>query len=299
MNATSVIATPTQAVNYYGYNRQIFTDGAIFSEITYRMANDASLVFKPFYMNEQGEYLNGMTNGKVRQWLINHNWYGFTGEYQRTIGNTGVKTGYWRDSLDLLGPPTAWKMYNPTATGGLTFANWSLLGKTVRRHQFDSVYALVDQHHGELDVQGGARYVTEKLPSIDMYNTAAVGDVSYDQALAASGGVVANRSAIGPVFHTLLPYVALGYDLTSQTRLKLSVGRNCGAPSFDAWPVYQTTAKLPAKYTAQEIWNKLRPELTDAVDAGVRFSHDGARYVLCRQIRRACAERRPTFCGYP
>lgn len=268
-------ATPTQAVNYYGYNRQNFTDGALFSEITYRMDNDASLVFKPFYMNEQGDYLNGMANGKVRQWLVNHNWYGFTGEYQRRIGNTGVKVGYWWDSLDPPGPPTAWKMYNPTATGGLTFASWALLGKTVRRHQFDSLYALVDQHHGALDVQGGARYVTERLPSINMYNTAGVGDVSYDQALATSSGVVANRSAIGPVFHTLLPYVALGYDLTSQMRLKLSVGRNYGAPSFDVWPVYQTTPALQAKYTAQEIWNMLRPELTDAVDAGVRFSHDG------------------------
>lgn len=268
-------ATPTQAVNYYGYNRQEFTDGAVFSEVSYRMANDASLIFKPFYMSEQGNYLDGMANGMVRKWLISHNWYGFTGEYRRSVGATEIKAGYWWDSLDPPGPPTAWKMYNPTATGGLAFASWSLLGKTVRRHQFSSVYVLVDHHQGALELRGGARHVTEKLPSIDVYNTAGIGDVSYEQALAASSGVIVNRSASGPVFHTLLPYLAASYDLTDQARLKLSAGRNYGAPSFDVWPVYQMSATLKANYTAQQIWNMLRPELTDAVDAGVHFSHEG------------------------
>ena len=154
---------------------------------------------------------------------------------------------------------------NPTASGSLNFSNWALLGKTVRRHQFNSVYAMADKQFGRLRMQAGARYLTEKLPSIDVYNTAGIGNVSYDQALAASSGVIASRSAVGPVFHELLPYLALGYRLNPDTTLKLNIGRNYGAPSFDVWPVYQMNAALRAKYTAQQIWDRLQPEISYAV----------------------------------
>ena len=110
-------ATPSQAVYYYGYNRQNFRDWSAFSELSYRLGPQSSVMLKPFYMKEQGNYLNGMATGKVRQWLIDHNWYGLTAEYRANIGGTGVKLGYWWDSMDPPGPPTAWKLYNPTASG--------------------------------------------------------------------------------------------------------------------------------------------------------------------------------------
>lgn len=271
--ASTSVASPLQAVNYYGYNRQNFRDWSAFSEFNYRFGENSSIVLKPFYMNEQGSYLDGMATGKVREWLVNHDWYGITAEYQGKIADTGVKAGYWWESLDPPGPPSAWKLYNPTAAGNLNFASWSLLGKTVSRHEFSSFYALADKQFGGLDLQAGARYLTEKLPGIDMYNTAGVGDVSYEQALAASSGVIAKRSASGPVLHELLPYMALGYDLAAGARFKLSAGRNFGAPSFDVWPVYQTNAALQAKYTAQQIWDNLKPEIADAIDMGVRFNY--------------------------
>lgn len=266
-------ATPAQAVYYYGYNQQNFHDWSAFSEFSYRLGQQARIIVKPFYMNEQGNYLDGMATGKVRQWLLDHNWYGVVAEYQGKIGDAGLKAGYWWDSMDPPGPPTAWKMYNPTASGGLSFASWSLLGQTVRRHEFNSFYALADKYSGAFHIQGGARYLTEKLPTINIYNTAGIGDVSYDQALAASSGVIASRSAVGPVFHKLLPYLGLDYELNSRSTFKLSMGRNFGAPSFDVWPVYQTTAALQAKYTAQQIWDMLQPEITDAIDMGIRLNY--------------------------
>ncbi len=267
-------AVPATAVNYYDYNRQSFKDWTVLSEIAWRISPDSSLVVKPFYLDEEGYYLEGQTSGKVRQWLIDHAWYGLTSEYKTRIGDTGVKLGYWVESTEPPGPPTAWKMYTPTAAGDLTGAvNWAILAKVTERHRYDSAYAMADQRFGKLNVQGGLRYVREKLPSIDAYNTAGIGDVSYEQALAQSSGVVANRSVDSFSVDAVLPYLALGYDLTPAVELKASLGRNYGAPSFDVWPVYQTNAAafLAKGITAQDLWRTLKPERSDALDLGLRI----------------------------
>lgn len=271
--AAASSANPAQAINYYGYNRQSFRDWSIISEFEYRPDEDSSILVKPFYMKEQGQYLDGMaTTNKVRNWLIDHDWYGLTAEMKTRVADTGLKLGYWWESMDPPGPPTAWKMYNPAANGGLSFASWSLLGKVTKRHEFDSLYALADRRFGSFAVKTGVRYLTEKLPSIAMYNTAGIGDVSYDQAIAASSGINANKSASGPTYSEWLPYLEMGYDLSPNAKLKLNIGRNYGAPGFDVWPAYQMSAALQGKYTAQQIWDNLKPEIADAVDLGLHLS---------------------------
>lgn len=272
--AATSSASPSAAVSYYGYNRQSFRDWTLLSEIEYRPNEQTSLVLKPFYTKEQGYYLDGMmATGKVRQWLINHDWYGLTAQMKTRVADTGLTLGYWWESMDPPGPPTSWKMYNPTAGGGLNFASWSMLEKNTSRHEFNSLYALADRRFGDLDVRGGVRYMTEKLPGITVYNPTGIKDVSYDQAIASSAGIIANRSATGPTFRQWLPYLALGYDLTESAKLKLSAGRNYGAPAFDVWPVYQMSAALQAKYTGQQIWNSLKPEIADAIDLGLHLTY--------------------------
>lgn len=269
-------ATPAGGVNYYDYNRQTFRDWTVLSEIIWRIDADSSVVVKPFYLNEEGYYLEGqVTNNKVRQWLIDHAWYGGALEYQTRLADTGVKLGYWGESTEPPGPPTAWKLYNPTAAGDLSsFAGWAILSKVTDRHRLDSVYAMADRQFGKLKVQGGLRYMKETLPSIDAYDTAGVGDVSYDAALSQSVGVVAAKSVASRAVDAWLPYLGLGYDLTPAVQLKASLGRNYGAPSFDVWPVYQANAaKFLAKgITAEDLWQDLTPETSVALDLGVRVN---------------------------
>lgn len=272
--ASTSSASAASAINYYGYNRQAFRDWSLLSEFEYRQNDSTSFVLKPFYTKEHGYYLDGMmATSKVRQWLVDHDWYGLTAEMKTTISDTGLKFGYWWESMDPPVPPTAWKIYNPAASGGLNFATWSLLEKTTSRHEFQSLYAMADREFGKLRIRGGARYMTEKLPGIAVYNSTGIGDVSYDQAIASSSGIIASRSVSGPTFGEWLPYLALGYSLTEGAELKLSAGRNYGAPGYDVWPVYQTTAALQAKYTAQQIWDSLKPEIADAVDLGVHLAY--------------------------
>lgn len=269
-------AAPTSGIDYYGYNRQSFRDWTVLSEITWRISSDSSLVVKPFYLNEEGYYLEGQaSNNKVRKWLIDHAWYGLASEYQTKIADTGVKLGYWGESTEPPGPPTAWKMYNATAAGDLSsFAGWAILAKVTERHRYDSAYAMADHQFGKLKLTGGLRYIKETLPSIDAYDPTGVGDVTYDQALAQSSGVVASKSVDSRAVDEWLPYLAMGYTLTPAVELKASLGRNYGAPSFDVWPVYQANAaKFQANgITAEDLWRDLTPETSDALDLGLRLS---------------------------
>jgi iron complex outermembrane receptor protein len=271
--SSSSTAVPATAISYFGYNRQQFESLTTIGELGYTLGDSSQILVKPYYLKEKGEYFDGMANGKVRNWLIDHAWYGFTAEWQKHFANTGVKLGYWGESSEPPGPPTAWKLYNPTASGGLTGASWSILGSTTTRHRFDSLYALADQSFGAFKAQAGVRYVRETLPGIDFHNTAGIGDVSYARALALSSGVVANRSAKSFVIDEFLPFVAFDYALNPAATIKASLGRNYGAPSFDVWPVFQqNSAALLAKgLTADALWHTLRAETANAIDLGLNL----------------------------
>lgn len=267
-------ATPANAVHYYGYNRQDFQNWSVIGEYRYALGEASMLTIKPYYMKEKGEYFDGMATGKIRQWLIDHDWYGVTAEVQTRIADTDLKLGYWNEASNPPGPPTAWKMYNPTATGGLTGATWSILASPTEKHRFNSFYALADHSFGALKIQAGGRYVRETLPGFNFFNTAGIGDVSYQQALAQSKGMIANRSANSFSISEFLPFAALDYKLTPSSDLRASIGRTYGAPVFDIWPVFQQNSAvfLGKGLTADKLWHSLVAETANAIDIGMHVN---------------------------
>lgn len=270
-------ALPAEAIYYQGYNTQNFIDSAALAEISYRFGNDTKVVVKPFYAKEEGSYFTGIaTNNKVREWSIDHDWYGLTAELQTRVADTGLKVGYWWESLDPPGPPTRWTLYNTTASGDLAFSNWALLADTTSRQKFQSVYAVADHRFGALKVEGGARYVAVTLPSIKTYNTMGIGDVSFDTALDQSSGVIAARSADGHTDDYVLPYLALGYTLNPNWSTRVAVGRNLAATALEGWPTFQSSyASFAAKgVTAQQLWDKVKPGTQDGIDLSLRYETD-------------------------
>jgi len=264
-------AIPGNTTNYAGFNRQTFTDWMLLSELTYRFDNHTKITIKPYYFNESGYYLDGMANGMVRQWLIDHDYYGLTAEAQTRFAETDFKIGYWWNSAGLPGPPNAWKMYTPNAGGGLTFSGWPILAQQTSRHEQNSVYAMIDKRLGALDLQFGARYMRDSLPGINQYNAMGVGDVGYEAALAQSSGIIANRSVSGWSTGAFLPYMSAKYDVNRNLTLKASAGQNYGAPGFDVWPVFQqnSAALLARGITADSLWHSIKPEISSNLDAGL------------------------------
>jgi iron complex outermembrane receptor protein len=267
-------SVPSQMVNYYGYNLQHFDSFAALSEFTLRFGDAARLVVKPYYFSETGYYLDGMNNGKVRQWLIDHDYWGLTSELQTRLLETDVTLGYWHGVHNLPGPPTAWKMFNPNALGGLTGAAWPILSQQTSPHIFNAAYGLFTRDFGPLHLQAGARYVFEHLAAIDARNSTGVGDVSYETALALAPGVIPSRSVNGFTVGTFLPFGALAYDLTKDLQIKFTGGGGYGGPGYDAWPVYQqnSAAFLAKGITADQLWRSIRPETTTHLDLGLRWS---------------------------
>lgn len=270
---------PQDGINYFENNRQSFENWTLIGEFDYDFGKAGHLTVKPYYLSENGEYLNGMSNGKVRRWLIDHDWYGVTAEWQTQIAATDIKLGFWWESSEPPGPPTAWKFYTPTDRGTLTNAKWSILADTTTRHQFYNVYALFEHGFGALTAQAGVRYVHETLPGFDFYNGTGLGDLSLDEALAQSSGVIKARSVSSFGFDEFLPFIAFDYAFSRHTNLKLSFGRNYGAPAFDVWPVYQQKSAifLAQGITADQLWHSIKPETSEALDIGINL-HAGTAY---------------------
>jgi iron complex outermembrane receptor protein len=264
--------------SYYGYNLQHFDSWMALSEIALRIDEATRVVVKPYYFSEDGYYLDGMNNGKIRQWIIDHDYWGVTSELQTRIFETDATLGYWHGNHNLPGPPTAWKMYNPNAAGGLTGAAWPILSQQTSPHTFDVAYGLAGRDFGPLHVEAGARYVWERMAGITAYNSTGIGDVSYDTALGLSSGAIANRSVTPFTIGTFLPYGALTYRLNDALQLKFSGGGGYGGPGYDAWPVFQQNfATFLAKgITADQLWREMKPETSTQLDLGLRWSFSGA-----------------------
>lgn len=265
-------------MNWYGYNLQHFDLWTTFAEFTLRLNEDTQFVVKPYYFREDGYYLDGTQTGKIRQWLINHDFWGVTSEVETRLLDTKVKVGHWFGQHNLPGPPTAWKMYTPNALGGLTNPAWPILAEQTTPNTYHSVYGLASRAFGPLYVEAGARYVWQTLAGIDQHAaTAGIGDVSYDTALALSPGIQVNRSVKPFTVGTFLPFGALSYQLTDDIQLHASAGIGYGRLSYDVWPVYQQNAVtlLARGLTADTMWRQLRPETAEMVDFGFRWSFAG------------------------
>ncbi|WP_051379011.1 TonB-dependent receptor [Derxia gummosa] len=267
-------ALPGAARQYwYGFNRQNYDSSLFIAEADWKLGADSLLSARAYGFHEKGSSFDGQANGMVREWLMDHRSAGGALDYTTRLAGTTLKAGAWLASLEPPGPPTAWKMYRPNADGSLSFASWSLLNKPTANHRFDAVYAMAERRFGPADLTLGLRQWRERLPGMDAYATTGLGDGDTASAIAAAGSPVAARSVRGRSHSQSLPFVALALDLDRATQLRASAGKLVGAPSFDAWQVYQNNAAAfaAAGVSAQSLWDASRPETANAFDLGLRW----------------------------
>lgn len=265
--------SPTTS-DYYDYNRQDFSSRAVLGDIEYAFSPNAKFTLKPFYAKEEGYYLYaGSTSTQVQKWLIDHESYGITSELSGRLADTELKLGYAWTSTAPPGPPTARKQYQIVG-GKLVFQQWALLAKTVDRHEFDNYYLTAQHAFGDLTLNGGVRYVREHLPGIDAYKSGAATagaswDVSTDAALSRAVKDP-TRSVTARTLDAWLPQAGAIYKLSEAVDLRVNVGQNFGAPSFDAF-----NQALAGSFTrSQQYWDQLKPEISTGIDLGLRVRSD-------------------------
>jgi iron complex outermembrane receptor protein len=259
--------------DHYAYNRQDFRNQVLLAELEYAFTPQTKAVFKPYLAQEEGYYLYaGSTSTQLQKWLIDHETYGFTGVLQTLLADTQLKFGYSWTSTDPPGPPTTRKQYSISPTGVVTFNGWSMLGKVVDRHEFQNLFATAQHRFGALTLQGGAHYAREILPGIDAYSVAGTSNASWDvspEAALARATKNSARSVSSRGFGHWLPQIGLGYEFNPALEVHGSLGRNIGAPSFDAFnqtPAGQIT-------TSQGYWDLIKTELSTSLDLGARLRY--------------------------
>lgn len=267
------VAGASNLVRWQGYNQQSFNVWTAFAEINYRISGDTVLTLKPYYLSEDGYYLDGMSNGMVRKWLIDHDYYGGIAELKTKWAGTDLMVGFWEGVGNMPGPPSAWQMYAPSLSGALTFKSWSILAKQTTPNIYQSIYGLAQRDFGALHVQAGFRYLWTTMPGALAMNASGLGNVSYDAALALSKGPIYSQSVNSFTVGTALPFVSTAYDVTKDLQLRAAFGVNSDAPGYDLWPVYQQNAStfLAKHITANQLWSQIRPATSDALDLGLAY----------------------------
>ncbi|MGD0657734.1 MAG: TonB-dependent receptor [Syntrophorhabdales bacterium] len=277
----NLTANSKQDINYYGYNRDTFTDRAFFANLEIKTAGDGKLTFKPYYVRENGYTLAGvgslLGSPGIRDWEIVHNSYGLASQYNISLLGIDTTLGYWYADQEPPGPPTAQKVYRATTSDTLTYAGWAVLANPTENHEWHSPYLLLGKKLDDFYIKAGLRYVYEKMPSIDLYNGSAtvVPNVSYLDALGYSN-VIPAGSVHGPIVREWLPNFGITYAPWKELNTYFNYGRNFGRSAFDSWTAYASNPSTFASrgLTEQYLWDKLKPTISDNFDLGARYNRD-------------------------
>ncbi len=267
-----------QDIYYYDYNRDSFRNYAFFGNLEIKVPGDGRLSIKPYYANEDGYSLTGagklLGSPGVRRWDIVHDNYGVVAQYDTPFLGTDLTFGYWYAIQEPPGPPTAQSAYR-AGKGGLKYAGWAILANAVENHEWNSPYFSVGKQLGKFYVKAGFRYVSERMPSTNLYNTADVPEIAYPDVLNAAS-VDPLGSVKGRTMSEWLPNVGVNYAISKQLNAYFNYGRNFGRPSFDVWTVYSNNKAIFKEkgISAQYVWDQVKPEITDNFDMGLRYSGD-------------------------
>ena len=267
---------------YSDFNRQNFTDNAFFGKVTYLTGEGSKLLFKPYYWKEQGYSLSGAASTLgapgVTWWEITHDNYGFDLRHESKHAWGDLVVGYWYQSSEAPPPPTSQRVYRIRADGTLAFEQWSTLARTTR-HVYNNPYVSLQTHVGAAEITAGLRYMSYRDPSFQYYLGKSAPDVPYGSVFNYNPTPDAGMSSQGRTFNEWLPNLGVIYPLAHGAQLRGSFGRTYGRQNWGSVASAFTSNRAAfdaAGLHFNDIWNKLRPEISDNFDLGARFDFGNA-----------------------
>jgi len=274
--------TDPSKVDYFGYNRQDFTDKFLFGRFSTNLAEGVKLSLKPYLLKETGDYWFTSTNAtdatksRVVDWMIDHENLGLVSQLDWAPDEKSqLKAGLWLHSQQPPGPPATQRKYKAAATG-LVFDGWTLLADN-DSHRITSPYLDYFRSSGNLDIELGLRYVDLRLGALTAYNnTGAAATLSDIGAARAAGGVNAMASADAKTLDAWLPFVGMNWRLDSRSSVLAHAGRTYGL-DVNLFPYYyaQQSTFAAKGVSFQSLWDRLELETADNLDLGVRHAREG------------------------
>lgn len=263
---TQLTGNPADDANYYDYNRQDFETYTVFGKIKLPLSSDSSLTFRPYFLNDKGNSYSG-SNGKVIDWLVDHNTYGAVLEYAANILESKIKIGYWYQEDEPPGPPTSRKLLDTN----LNFMKWERVVKVNSNHTFNAPYITFEKALGNTVISAGVKYLWLSSPNLVSYNTAGISDGSYEEALAQAQNV--DFTLPSNTYGIFLPNLGAVHYFDDYSSLKLSYGRNYNTPNYSFGGTMISYFNKPNidEQLIQTMWADLKPEESDNFDVSYLY----------------------------
>lgn len=268
-------------IDYYGYNRQAFTDRFVYANLHARLAEGVELSIKPYYLTESGDYwfssINSSDATKSRgiDWMIDHDNIGVLTrlDWQLTPQQR-LTPGFWIQSQEPPGPPSTQKKYRVTASG-LVFDGWQILADH-DPHELISPFLSYLGTFDQLSVEAGLRFVDLRLGALTAYrSTGAAAALTDASAARTAGGVNTMASANAKSFNEWLPYLGLTWRLDPATSVFTRLGRSYGL-DVNLFPYYyvQQSQFISKGVSFQSLWDRLELETANNIDFGLTYARD-------------------------
>ncbi|NTV92713.1 MAG: TonB-dependent receptor [Chlorobiaceae bacterium] len=271
---TSDYGTNPDSYDYYGYNRNEFEDWMVMANLEVKTGERSKFNIKPYYWSDKGYYLETITlpnnQNRIRRWDIDHDLKGVLAEYTTTLGGIDLDFGYLYHTQVRPGPPTSWKNYK-VVNGKLVFDQWNILSNS-SSHELHSPFLEATYRFGSWKLEGGLKYIHYTLPSIITYNTAGLGDLSYDEALAGNPSINTKASALDTKsFSRLFPNLTLTRFFGDNISLHAAYGENY-VTHVDIYPYFisQSASFLQKGITFQQLWDEREMETSQNFELGMR-----------------------------
>jgi len=261
---------------YYNFNRQHFIENLAQAEI-FGAIMGGKLSFRPYYIYTDGYRFasSGAATSQVVKTEMTQNQYGLVAKYEKKIFDIDTTIGYWYQSIESIPPPTAQKNYTINKDGSLAFAGWGMLNDVGDRES-NSPFVSAKKSFGALNLSGGLRYLSFKLPEIQGYTATGIGDISSDDAInMATKNQNYHAGAI--TFKEWLPSFAADYQISDRALARASYAKGYASPwQGPLWSkfVSNTNAFLSKGITLQNIWDKMKLETSDHYDLGLKIKGD-------------------------
>lgn len=248
--------------SYYDRNRQDFQTYTILGKLKVPFSSTDSVTFRPYFLNDKGYSYSG-SGDKVIDWLVDHDTYGGVLEYAHTFDNAKIKAGYWYQEDEPPGPPTSRKLRDAAT---MDFVKWERIVKVNEKHTFSAPFLTYEQRFGQTIVDAGLKYLWLSSPKLTSYNTAGIGDVSYERALSQVSAV--DFTLPSNDYEVFLPNVGVTHFLDDFSFVKASYGRNYNTPSYGFGGSMMKYFSAIGKDEAllQKMWGDLKPEESDNFD---------------------------------
>ncbi len=258
---------------YYDYNRGDYRNDDILGVLTWRASPSTTVTVKPYYSKEdtqiyQGQYVPARTlptpqpeSGRVQLRERDIKRKGVIAEVATEFSGIKGVFGYHYEVTDM--NITA-KNYAITP-GGLSYRGYGVFGTSGTTY-VKSPYFKLSGQVGKLSWQAGLKHFTFEDAASDGYTTGPA--PSYAPVRASD----LDRKA--QTHKVWLPTLGLAYDLTPQTQLQASAGRNFIRP-YSYMPLVNIYNNNRARFVAanvklQDMFDGYGIERTDTFDLGLR-----------------------------